>query len=96
MARSDAGAMGKAPWKATLSIASGLSDTPPTAQGGKPFQWVGIGRVARTTPDGYTIGIGTVGTNVLNGAFYSLPYDLLGDLTPIALMYTTPYVLPGE
>jgi tripartite-type tricarboxylate transporter receptor subunit TctC len=29
---------------------------------------IGIGRVARTRPDGYTIGIGTMGTNVLNGA----------------------------
>jgi tripartite-type tricarboxylate transporter receptor subunit TctC len=57
---------------------------------------IGVGRVARTKPDGYTIGVGTMGTNVLNGAFYSLSYDLLGDLTPIAPMYTTPFVLYGK
>jgi tripartite-type tricarboxylate transporter receptor subunit TctC len=57
---------------------------------------IGMGRVARTTPDGYTIGIGTMGTNVLNGAFYSLSYDLLRDLTPIAAIYTTPFVLYGN
>ena len=31
--------------------------------------------------------------NVLNGAFYSLSYDLLGDLTPISLVNASPYVL---
>jgi tripartite-type tricarboxylate transporter receptor subunit TctC len=44
---------------------------------------IGVGRVARARPDGYTIEIGTQAINVLNGAFYSLPYDLLGDLSPI-------------
>jgi tripartite-type tricarboxylate transporter receptor subunit TctC len=57
---------------------------------------IGIGRVARTTPDGYTIGIGTMGTNVLNGAFCSLSYNLLSDLTPIAPIYTTPFLLYGK
>ena len=31
---------------------------------------IGVGRVARARPDGYTIEFGTLGTNVLNGAFY--------------------------
>jgi len=57
---------------------------------------IGIGRVARARPDGYTISIGTVGTNVLNGVLYSLSYDLLGDVTPIAPVLTTPYVLYGK
>jgi len=44
---------------------------------------VGVGRAARARPDGYTISIGTLGTHVLNGAFYSLQYDLLNAFTPI-------------
>jgi tripartite-type tricarboxylate transporter receptor subunit TctC len=38
---------------------------------------IGTGRAARAKPDGYTIDIGTMGARVLNGAFYSLPYDVL-------------------
>ena len=54
---------------------------------------IGVGRVARARPDGYTIEFGFLSTNVLNGAFYSLPYDLLGDLTPICPVAALPYVL---
>jgi tripartite-type tricarboxylate transporter receptor subunit TctC len=45
---------------------------------------IGTGRVARAKPDGYTIDIGILSTHVLNGAFYSLPYDLLNDFAPIS------------
>jgi tripartite-type tricarboxylate transporter receptor subunit TctC len=54
---------------------------------------IGVGRVARARPDGYTIEFGYLGANVLNGAFYSLSYDLLGDLSPIALVAAVPSVL---
>ena len=54
---------------------------------------IGVGRVARARPDGYTIEFGALTMNVLNGAFYSLSYDLLGDLTPISLVATIPHVL---
>src|SRR5262249_15302089 len=54
---------------------------------------IGVGRVARARPDGYTIEFGYPGANVLNGAFYSLSYDLLGDLSPIALVAAVPAVL---
>src|SRR5262249_21728937 len=40
---------------------------------------IGVGRVARSTPDGYTIGIGQWGTNMANGAIYPLQYDLVQD-----------------
>ena len=45
---------------------------------------IGVGRVARAAPDGYTIGIGQWGSHVANGAIYKLPYDLLNDFAPIA------------
>ena len=32
---------------------------------------IGTGRVARATPDGYTLCVGFLGTHVLNGAIYS-------------------------
>ena len=40
---------------------------------------IGVGRVARSAGDGYTLGIGTFAQYVNNGAIYSLPYDLLKD-----------------
>jgi tripartite-type tricarboxylate transporter receptor subunit TctC len=54
---------------------------------------IGAGRAARARPDGYTISIGTIGTNVLNGAFYSLQYDVLNDFAPIAPLVAAPNVL---
>jgi tripartite-type tricarboxylate transporter receptor subunit TctC len=45
---------------------------------------IGSGRVARARPDGYTIQYGITSTHVLNGAFYSLPYDVLNSFSPIA------------
>jgi len=54
---------------------------------------IGVGRVARVAPDGYTIGIGQWGTNVANGAIYALPYDLLKDFEPIALVATQPFLI---
>lgn len=54
---------------------------------------IGTGRAARARPDGYTIEVGFMGGNVLNGAFYSLPYDVLNDLIPISPLASTPLVL---
>src|SRR5262249_42674213 len=53
----------------------------------------GIGRLVRSAPDGYTFGIGHLGTNVFNGALYKLPYDLIKDLEPIALLPSNSYVI---
>src|SRR5262249_32790596 len=52
-----------------------------------------VGRVARATADGYTIGIGQYGNYVLNGAIYPLQYDLLKDFEPIALVASNPQVI---
>jgi tripartite-type tricarboxylate transporter receptor subunit TctC len=54
---------------------------------------LGVGRVARAAPDGYTIGIGHLGTHVFNGALYNLPYDLVKDLEPISLLPANVYVI---
>jgi len=54
---------------------------------------IGAGRAARAKPDGYTIDIGNLGNHVLNGAFYSLNYDLLNDFAPISPLSTNPNLL---
>ena len=54
---------------------------------------IGVGRLARATPDGYTIGIGQWGTNVANGAIYPLQFDLMKDFEPVALIATQPFLI---
>ena len=54
---------------------------------------IGAGRAARARPDGYTIDIGFLGNHVLNGAFYSLNYDLLNDFAPISPLNTQSFFL---
>jgi tripartite-type tricarboxylate transporter receptor subunit TctC len=54
---------------------------------------IGTGRVARSAPDGYTLGIGNWGTHVANGAIYSLQFDLLKDFTPVAPLPIEPLMI---
>jgi tripartite-type tricarboxylate transporter receptor subunit TctC len=54
---------------------------------------LGVGRVARAAPDGYTISLGYLGTHVFNGATYTLPYDLLNDFEPVALLVSNPLLI---
>ena len=51
----------------------------------------GITRVARSSPDGYTISVGTWGTHVVNAFVYSPPYDLAKDFEPVALLPSVPH-----
>ena len=55
---------------------------------------IAVGKVARATPDGYTISIGHVGTHVANGVIYkSLNYNLLTDLDPVARLPQNPLLV---
>jgi tripartite-type tricarboxylate transporter receptor subunit TctC len=54
---------------------------------------IGVGKVARSLPDGYTLGIGQWSHYVLNGATYALQYDLIADFAPISLIVTGPLLL---
>ena len=54
---------------------------------------IGTGKVVRSVPDGHTLGIGHWGTHVVNGAYYSLPFNLLTDLEPVALIASNPQVI---
>jgi tripartite-type tricarboxylate transporter receptor subunit TctC len=54
---------------------------------------IGVGRAVRAAPDGYTLSVGQWATHVLAGAVFTLPYDLLTDLEPIALLTSNPQLV---
>src|ERR1700730_933227 len=54
---------------------------------------IGVGRAALAQPDGYTIVFGLLDTHVLNGAFYSLQYDVLNGFAPVTPLVTNPITL---
>jgi tripartite-type tricarboxylate transporter receptor subunit TctC len=55
---------------------------------------IAVGKAARSTPDGYTIQIGHVGTNVANGIIYkNLNYNVLTDLVPVARLPQNPLLV---
>jgi tripartite-type tricarboxylate transporter receptor subunit TctC len=54
---------------------------------------IGVGRVVRAAPDGYTVGIGHWSTHVVNGAIYPLTYDMLKDLDPVVLLPANPQLI---
>lgn len=57
---------------------------------------IGIGRVARAAPDGYTIALGIWSTQVVNAAIYSLSYNVVKDFEPIALLASSPMIIAGR
>ena len=54
---------------------------------------IGVGKVVRAAPDGYTVSIGPWNSHVVNGAVYPLQYDLLKDLEPVAMVATNPTLI---
>jgi tripartite-type tricarboxylate transporter receptor subunit TctC len=54
---------------------------------------IGVARVARAAPDGYTLSLGDWSTHVANGAAYTLSYDLLTDFRPVALLPSNPMLV---
>ena len=56
---------------------------------------IGVGRVARAAPDGYTIDIGQWDTHV-GSIIYNLDYDLQKDFAPIGLISNNPQLLVAK
>jgi len=54
---------------------------------------IASGRVVRAAPDGYQILIGHWGTHVVNGAYYTLQFDLLNDFAQVAMIASNPQVI---
>ena len=57
---------------------------------------IGVTKAERSAPDGYTILFGQWGTNMANGAIYSLDFDLVKDFEPIALVATQPFMIDAR
>ena len=57
---------------------------------------LGVGRVVRAAPDGYTVSFGHLGTHVANGAIYKLGYDLVADLEPVVLLPSNPMIIVSK
>jgi tripartite-type tricarboxylate transporter receptor subunit TctC len=54
---------------------------------------IGIGEVARSAPDGYTLGLAPTGNLTVNQFLFKLPFDTARDLAPITVLATSPNVL---
>src|SRR5262245_50257854 len=57
---------------------------------------IGVGRVAKAAPDGYTLSVGHLITHVFHGAVFTLPYDPVEDFAPVALLAAVPTWLIGR
>jgi tripartite-type tricarboxylate transporter receptor subunit TctC len=58
---------------------------------------MGVARVARASPDGYTLSIGPgSSTHVANAAIYALAYDVVKDFEPVALIGSMPELIVGR
>jgi tripartite-type tricarboxylate transporter receptor subunit TctC len=57
---------------------------------------IGVAKVARAAPNGYTLSVGHWSTHVINGAIYPLTFDLLKDLDPVALLTSYPMLLVSK
>jgi tripartite-type tricarboxylate transporter receptor subunit TctC len=51
---------------------------------------IGVARAVRAAPDGYTVSIGNWPSHVVNGAIYTLPYDIRTDFEPVARLPSNP------
>jgi tripartite-type tricarboxylate transporter receptor subunit TctC len=63
-----------------------------SGQAGAP----GVEKALKAAPDGYTLSFGHNGSHVVNGAVYSLSYDLRSDLEPIALLPSNPLMISAR
>src|SRR3954452_13762484 len=58
---------------------------------------LGADAVAKASPDGYTVGLGGIASNVLAiGSYAKLPYDARGDFTFIGGMWQLPNILSAR
>src|SRR3954462_12906766 len=58
---------------------------------------LGADAIAKSAPDGYTVGLGGIASNVLAmGSYAKLPYDPVGDFTFIGGMWQLPNILSAR
>ncbi len=55
---------------------------------------IGMDVVAKSPPDGYTLGMGALSTHAVNPALFAkMPFDAVKDFAPVSLVVVTPNVL---
>ena len=55
---------------------------------------LGADAIAKSAPDGYTVGLGGIASNVLAmGSYAKLPYDPVGDFAPVTMLITQPNLM---
>ena len=57
---------------------------------------LGLARVARAAPDGYTVSIGHLNSHVFSSLSYNTTYDVLNDFAPVAMLTTAPMLFIGR
>lgn len=57
---------------------------------------IGLTRAVRAPNDGHTIIVGSWNSNVVSGAVYTLPYDVVKDLEPVIPLTSAPMWLVGR
>jgi tripartite-type tricarboxylate transporter receptor subunit TctC len=57
---------------------------------------IGVGRVARAAPDGYTLSIGSGDQFVVNAVIYPLQYDVVKDFEPVVLLVSGPALIVAK
>lgn len=57
---------------------------------------VGVGKVARAAPDGYTLSMGHWSTHVVNAAVYPLAFNVLKDFEPLSLVTSNSYLIVAK
>ena len=57
---------------------------------------IGLTRLFRSAPDGYTLAVGQWTSNVGSGAIYPLPFDLLNDFEPVSMLSIGPLWIMGS
>lgn len=66
-----------------------IADVRPGANGN-----IGVEVIARSAPDGYTLGLMEIGNLSISPSMYTrLPFDIIRDLSPIATVTFSPYLL---
>ena len=57
---------------------------------------LGVAKVARAAADGYTLSIAQTTSNVFSVAVYNVPYDVLADFEPVALISSSALMMVGR
>ena len=58
---------------------------------------IGLSAVAKSTPDGYFLGVGAAGGLTANASLYpQMPFDVAKDFQPITMLAAIPFVLVGH